>query len=94
MRTRPRTFGPRFVLSTSCRPFAALMFMNSAASFPSDSAFGFSVLTDILPAPHSSSQLFLSSHGDGNDDDDGGGTEEEELFPAVAPAAFFERGSE
>ena len=70
------------------------MFMNSAASFPSDSAFGFSVLTDILPAPHSSSQLFLSSHGDGNDDDDGGGTEEEELFPAVAPAAFFERGSE
>ena len=90
MRTRPRTFGPRFVLSTSCRPFAALMFMNSAASFPSDSAFGFSVLTDILPAPHSSSPLFLSSHGDGNDDDDdGGGTEEEELFPAVAPAAFF-----
>ena len=82
-------------MSTSCRPFAALMFMNSAASFPSDSAFGFSVLTDILPAPHSSSPLFLSSHGDGNDDDDdGGGTEEEELFPAVAPAAFFERGSE
>ena len=85
-------------MSTSCRPFAALMFMNSAASFPSDSAFGFSVLTDILPAPHSSSPLFLSSHGDGNDDDDGGATEEEEeLFcfpPSLPRPSFFEGGRE
>ena len=37
--------GPRFVRMTSCRPFAALMFMNSAAVRPMTSAFEFSDFT-------------------------------------------------
>ena len=33
--------GPRLVFMTSCKPFAALMFMNNAAALSMDSAFGF-----------------------------------------------------
>lgn len=33
--------GPRLVFITSCKPFAALMFMNNAAALSMDSAFGF-----------------------------------------------------
>ena len=33
--------GPRLVLMTSCKPFAALMFMNKAAALSMLSAFGF-----------------------------------------------------
>lgn len=42
--------GPKFVFMTSCRPFAALMFMNRAAWRPMISAAGFSCLTDDMAA--------------------------------------------
>ena len=41
-------FGPRLVFMTSRSPFAALMFMNSAAERPITSALGFKVLTDDM----------------------------------------------
>jgi hypothetical protein len=41
-------FGPRLVFMTSRSPFAALMFMNSAAERPITSALGFRVLTDDI----------------------------------------------
>ena len=40
--------GPRLDLMTSCRPFAALMFMNRAAPRPMTSALGLRVLTDVI----------------------------------------------
>jgi hypothetical protein len=41
-------FGPKLVFMTSCRPLAALMFMNRAALLPMISAFGLSVFTDPM----------------------------------------------
>jgi hypothetical protein len=43
-------FGPKFVFMTSYSPFAALMFMNRAASLFITSAFGFNDLTDDISA--------------------------------------------
>lgn len=41
-------FGPRLDLMTSCRPFAALMFMKRAAPRPMTSALGLRVFTDVI----------------------------------------------
>jgi len=40
-------FGPKLDFITSCRPFAALMFINSAAALDMISALGFTDLREL-----------------------------------------------
>ena len=55
--------GPKFVRITSCRPFAALMFMNSAAVRPMTSAFEFSDFTAMAAVYQARTLLCRSSSG-------------------------------